>query len=166
LVELGAFGGERVELVRGFVVEMSPIGPRHAETVRRLARLLSRALGDRAFVDVQQPFAADESSEPEPDLKIIPDRDYSKEHPSTAFLIGEVADSSLEYDRADKANLYAGGGDTPEYWIVNLVDDVVEVHRDPDARGHWRTISTVVRDGTISPVAFPDIVVAVADFIP
>jgi Uma2 family endonuclease len=166
LVEQGMFQRERVELIRGFIVQMRPIGPRHAETVRRLQRLLARALGDRAIVDSQNPFAAGEQSEPEPDVKVIPDQDYSNAHPAVALLMIEVADTSLEYDRTDKASLYAEAGEVREYWIVNLVDDVVEVHRDPDARGHWRSLTTIARGGSLSPAAFPDVVLRVDDFLP
>lgn len=129
LVTRGAFDDARVELLYGRVVPISPIGPSHRYSVTRLAKLLIRALGDRAGVHVQSPFAAPNESEPEPDIAIVPPGDYLDDHPQSAWLIIEVADSSLGRDRA-KARLYAAAG-VPEYWIVNLVDETIEVHRAP-----------------------------------
>src|SRR5690348_4349224 len=121
LVALGTFDRERIELIGGALRRMSPIGPPHASTVDDLNRLLVLALVGRAIVRVQGSFAADELSEPEPDLCILPLGDYRSAHPSEAHLIIEVSDSSLAYDRGEKAQLYAACG-VPEYWVVNLVD--------------------------------------------
>lgn len=165
LVESGAFDGERVEFIHGFLVEMSPIGARHAYAVRRLDRLLQNAVRDRAEVSVQSPLVVADHSEPQPDLAVVPPASVATSHPSRAFLVIEVADTSLDYDRTEKAALYATA-DVAEYWIVNLLDDVVEINRDADPRGSWRNRVTVGRGGTVSPVAFPDVVLSVDDFMP
>ena len=126
MVELGIFEEERVELLRGVVVEMTPTSPPHDATIQRLTRLFVLAVGDRAGVRVQGSWAANDDSEPVPDVVLVPPGDYDDAHPSVALLVVEVAYSSLRKDRAVKAALYAECG-VPEYWIVNLVDGVIEV---------------------------------------
>ena len=121
------------------------------------------ALADRARVDVQSSFAAPDESEPEPDLLVAPLGDYLDAPPDKAWLIVEVADSSLERDRA-KARLYAAAGVT-EYWIINLLDKHVEVHREPQAGGYAR-VTSYGRGGIMRMVAFEDVQVPVADILP
>jgi Uma2 family endonuclease len=164
LVELGCFEDERIELLEGALVEMSRQRPPHMFVIRKLTTFLVRAVGERAVVQVQGPFAAGDDSEPQPDLAIIPDEDYARAHPSRAFLIVEVADSSLRKDRLIKARLYARAG-VPEYWIVNLDKHVVEVHRAPDGDRYAR-VTTHASDETIRPEAFDDIAVRIADMLP
>jgi Uma2 family endonuclease len=163
LVALGTFEGERIELIGGALRRMSPIGPPHTSTVDVLTQLLVLALAGRAWVRVRGSFAADELSEPEPDFCILPLGDYHSAHPREAHLIIEVADSSLPYDRGEKAHLYAACG-VPEYWIVNLVDRVVEVHRGPAPKG-YRQVTTVPKGARLRLVAFPDVELAVDDFV-
>jgi len=129
LVELGYFHDEHVELVFGAVVEMSPIGPAHVQSTSRVRRMLEGQLAARARVEAQVPFAATDDSEPEPDVYVFPNGDYWDAHPGRAYLIIEVAESSLRWDRTTKALLY-GISQVDEYWIVNLVENVVEVYRD------------------------------------
>ena len=158
LVTMGAFDRERIELIRGMLVEMSPTNPKHAETVDRLDERLKAALKGRAKVRPQMPVCALDESEPEPDLAVVPTGDYSEEHPSRALWIIEVADSSLRFDREIKAPLYAASG-FQEYWIVNLRDGVVEVHR--HARGDvWTEVVHHPREAVLSPLAFPDLKIA------
>jgi Uma2 family endonuclease len=127
LVEHGRFAEERVELLEGVIVEMSPQGPAHANVVERLTRFLVLALQGRAVVRPQSAFAASDSSEPEPDLAVVePGRGLTDPHPREAFLIVEVADSSLLKDRGLKSSLYARAG-VPEYWIVDLRSREIEV---------------------------------------
>jgi Uma2 family endonuclease len=164
LVELGCFHDERVELVFGAVVEMSPIGHEHRESTSRVRRTLERQLGDRALVDAQVPFAATDDSEPEPDVYVYPNGDYWHAHPDRACLIVEVAQSSLRWDRTTKALLY-GISQVDEYWIVNLVENVVEVYRDR-VDGLWRTMTTHGRGETIAMRAFPDVTIAVSEIVP
>jgi Uma2 family endonuclease len=164
LVRRGAFEDARVELLYGRVVSMSPQGGPHTYSVTRLARLLIEALGeDRAAVRVQAPFVAPGESEPEPDLAIVSPDAYLSSHPRTALLLIEVADSSLARDRA-KAALYAAAG-VVEYWIVNLVDRVVEVHCALDG-GSYRTVTRHGRSDALRPASFSDIVIRVADVLP
>jgi Uma2 family endonuclease len=164
LVELGAFGDERLELLRGMLVARSPQGSRHAEAVRRLTRILLQALGERATVGPQVPFAALPDSEPEPDLSVVPPGDYSDHHPSQALLIIEVADESLRKDRSVKAPIYAENG-VADYWIVNLRSNVIEAYRAP-VEGVYTSVTTYAPAARIPLLAFPEIGIAVAEVIP
>src|SRR5262249_30811966 len=128
LADAGFFRDQKVELLFGSIVEISAHGRRHAFAVQRLTRLL-RALGDRADLRIQLPFAALDDSEPEPDAAIVAFDDGANAHPGEAFLIIEVADSSLADDRV-KRHVYAAAR-VPEYWIINLVDDVLERYSEP-----------------------------------
>ena len=163
LVELGAFEDERIELLYGSLIEMTPQGAPHAEVIRRLNRMLVIAVGDRAIVQVQSPFAASDDSEPEPDLAIVPTGDYSRSHPSQALLIIEVADSSARKDRVLKAELYASAG-VPEYWLVDLARSVIEVRTKPLA-GRYSELASRLRGEMLQPLAFPDISVTVSDLL-
>ena len=164
MVELGLFEDERVELLAGVLVEMSPQGVPHSYAIRELTELFVLGLRGRAKVGPQLPFALDDDSEPEPDLAITPAPDNAREHPSRAYLIVEVADSSLRKDRRIKAALYAAAG-VEEYWVVNLVDGVVEVHRQPGAGG-YESITVAGRGETVSPLRFPDLAIHVDAILP
>jgi Uma2 family endonuclease len=115
-------------------------------------------------VKSQNPFAASDISEPEPDVFVVPSGDYWREHPARAFLIIEVARSSLPRDQGPKLALY-GLAEVDEYWIVNHVDGVVEVYRDRHV-GEWRARSIYRRGETIAMAAFPDVEVAVSAVLP
>jgi Uma2 family endonuclease len=125
--------------------------------------LLVQAIGARARVRVQSPFVAPDESEPEPDVAVVAPGAYLDGHPRTASLIVEVADSSLARDRA-KAKLYAAAS-VDEYWVVNLVDDVVEVHREPLGEG-YATTTLHVRGDVLRLTRFPDVAVRVEDVLP
>jgi Uma2 family endonuclease len=131
LVDAGHLANEKVELIHGLIVRMSPQGARHAAAVQKLNHLLMVALGipGRAAVRVQSPLALGEDSEPEPDLAAVPPGSYRDGHPAKAFLVIEVAESSLTVDRRVKGALYAENG-IPEYWIVDTARERVEVHSD------------------------------------
>jgi Uma2 family endonuclease len=161
MVQLGIFEGERVELLYGVIIRMSPKGPEHESALERLTEIFVPRVVGRGTVRIQSAFAASDGSEPEPDLAIVPRGDYRKEHPSRALLIVEVADSSLKYDRTEKAALYAESG-VPEYWIVNVRDHVIEVHGEV-VRDAYTRITPYRSGSTISLSAFPDVVVAVDD---
>ena len=161
LVEMGAFTEEHVELLYGVVVRMSPHGPPHDSATDAVQRLLFRALDPSAYVRIQNAFAASDGSEPEPDVAVVPPADYRKEHPTRAHLVVEVADTSLERDRTVKARLYAES-DVPEYWIVNVIDRVVEVHTDPSG-GKYRSVVVRRRGDRIRLVDFPNVAVLVDD---
>lgn len=166
LVTLGVFGQERIELLHGMLVTMSPQGSPHAAVTRLLNKLLVPALGERALVQIQAPLAVSDHSEPEPDVAVLaPSADgYAAGHPETAFLVVEVAASSLTIDRQVKAALYAGAG-VPEYWIVDVVGGQVEVYTGPEPEGYTR-VTRHGRDQTLRLRAFPDVALPVADFLP
>lgn len=163
LVALGAFQDERIELLDGELVAMSPIGAAHSSAVRKLNQLLILALHGRAAILCQSPFAALEFSEPEPDLSVVPLADYDTDHPSEAHLVIEVADSSLAKDRGRKLRLYANCG-VPEYWIVNLVEACIEVYTGP-ASGAYSRVEKFQRGQVIHLLAFPDVACAVSDVL-
>jgi Uma2 family endonuclease len=164
LASLGFFEGERVELLFGVVVEMAPNDPAHAESTDAVRAALARAVGDRARVVSQRPFAASETSEPEPDVFVVPSGRYWKEHPGRAFLVVEVARTSLRTDRGVKARLY-GASAVDEYWIVAVDEGFVEVYRDAKD-GWWPTKSTHHRGELIAMCAIPNVEIAVADLLP
>ena len=128
LVALGVFQDERIELLDGALYEMSPIGIPHNFAVQELNELLVLALHGRAKVRPQMSFAASELSEPEPDLLVTPLIRWDSEQANQAYLIIEVAESSLAIDRGRKRRLYASCG-VPEYWIVNPEDETITVLR-------------------------------------
>lgn len=161
LVALGAFGDERIELLDGVLVPMSPIGPRHSSAIDLLNLLLVRALGDRARIRVQNPFAVSDVSEPEPDFLVAPLRDYDTEHPTEAHLVIEVAESSLAQDRGRKLRIYAERG-VPEYWIVDVVARRIEVFRDPSG-STFASARVFERGEEIALLRFPDVTVRVSD---
>ena len=159
---------DRVELLEGVVVAMAPHTPRHASAIRRIDGALRKAAGERAVVSIQLPYLAGPHSVPVPDVAVLPGEaaDYDTVHPASALLLVEVADSSLAQDRLTKAGIYAAAG-VPEYWIVNLADDVVEVLRAPDVAGRRYAEQRVAGRGErIAMAAMDDTVVAVDDLLP
>jgi Uma2 family endonuclease len=169
LVEQGILGpDDRVELLEGVIVAMSPQNPRHAAATRRLDAALRDAVGERAVVSVQLPLVTGSFSIPEPDVAVLPGQqsDYDRVHPSRALLVVEVADTSLMQDRLTKAAIYAAAN-VPEYWLVNLRDNCVEVFRRPDVATATYSERSVSRRGDrITLVAFADASVAVDDVLP
>ena len=167
MIETGILGPEdRVELLEGEIVEMSPEKSRHATAVDLALECLRKAFGPGYTIRVQHPLSLGDRSEPEPDLAVVKGtpRDYADRHPSEASLVVEVADTSLEHDRGRKARVYAQAGVT-EYWIVNLVEQRLEVHRDPGAEG-YRSRESCGREDTVSPLAAPAASIAVSDLLP
>jgi Uma2 family endonuclease len=140
LVEAGSFVDERIELLEGVLVSMSPQGTEHADLVSRLAMIFMRLMGDRVVIRSHSPFAASDDSEPEPDLALVPPGDYRRTHPTQAFLIVEVAESSLRKDSGIKAGLYARSH-VAEYWIVDLNARSVIVHGASDGSTYQRRFS-------------------------
>ena len=164
LAEQGAFDDERVELLFGLVIPVTPPRPEHENSVYRVYRAIEKQVGDRAEVRSNLAFAASEISEPEPDVYVTPNGDYWRANPERALLVIEVARSSLRIDRRVKRKLYALAT-VDEYWIVNHVDRVVEVHRDPH-EGTWRQVSLHHPGETIAMLAFPDVTIAVSEILP
>jgi Uma2 family endonuclease len=138
---------ERVELVCGEVIEMSPIGERHAACVDFLTQLITLRLRRSAIVRVQSSIRLDEHSQPQPDISVLKWRDdfYRHAHPKPEdiLLVIEVSDTTLEYDTKVKVPLYARAG-IPEVWIVNLPDGLIEVYSDP-AAGAYQTVRPYAR---------------------
>jgi Uma2 family endonuclease len=167
--ETGILGpDERVQLVNGRIIEMPPIGPRHASQVGALDHLLTTRFEDRATVRVQQPLTLDSRSEPEPDIVIARGswENYESAHPTAAeaLLVIEVSDATLPTDRGEKLAAYAQSG-VPEYWIVNLVDSVLEVYAEPDGAA-YRERSVARAGERVAPRAFPDDAIAVDEILP
>lgn len=161
---------EHVQLIEGEILQMTPQYPPHAATIQLLDRMLRPVFGVDADVRAQLPLALSDDSEPEPDLAVVAGRarDYVREHPTTALLVVEVADSSLAFDRRRKGRIYAAAA-IQEYWIVNLADRVLEVYRAPaaGAGGFDYTERTTIDDrGRVSPLARPDASITVADLLP
>jgi Uma2 family endonuclease len=159
MAEVGILGPrDRVELIRGEIVEMSPIGPRHSAFVDNLTRLLVRRLPDDVIVRVQGPVALADDTEPQPDLTVLRRRaEPYKEREAwadDAVLVVEVSESSLAWDRTTKMRLYAGAG-IPEYWVVDCAAETVEVHRGSGPEG-YRDVHLVAGASTLSLQAFPD----------
>jgi Uma2 family endonuclease len=173
LVDLGVFVGERLELLDGLLVVREPQGSPHAATVMHIAQVLAMAFGPGWHPRLQAPLALGEHSEPEPDVAVVAGAplDYLAAHPSTAALVVEVADSSLRLDRRFKAAIYARAG-LADYWIVNLVDGVVEVHREPQPTAGdaddwtYRSIDVLRSPAQVTPLAAPRTSIPVADLLP
>ncbi|PYO11122.1 MAG: hypothetical protein DMD75_11675 [Candidatus Rokuibacteriota bacterium] len=162
-----------VELLDGLLLVMEPQHSRHRTSVLLVARAMERAFGEGWFVQTQSPISLDDRSEPEPDVCVVrgSPRDYVDAHPRRPALIVEVAQLGLRLARGRKATAYARAR-VADYWIVNLIDRVLEVHRQPvrpgPAQRHWgyAAIETLGADGTIAPLAAPSAGVRVADLLP
>lgn len=164
LVKAGLFEDERVELLYGSLVRMSPAKPAHDAVIQRLTRLFVRALDPRASIRIQSSFAAGDISEPQPDVAVVPPGDYLDAHPSVGWLLIEVAESSRRRDRGMKARLYAECG-VEEYWVVDLADGLVEVYRDI-VRGEYTRVVPYAKGQRIALSRFPDVVIDLADVLP
>lgn len=166
LAELGAFEDEKVELLYGVLVPMSPVGERHCSSVERLNELFVTKLSGKARVRIQMPVASSDESEPEPDLVVAPliaDPFNAPDHPPDPLLVIEVSESSVRKDRGVKARLYAETG-VPEYWVVNLVARALEIHREP-AEGRYQSVQLLRTGDVARPLAFPEVVVPVDDVL-
>jgi len=157
----------RVELLDGQIIDMSPIGHFHGGIVARLVRLLNKVSRDRWLVWPQSSMSLNEFSEPQPDIILLkPSNDDYTSHAPVAddvLLLIEVAESSLNFDRQIKLPLYGRAG-IPEVWIVNLIDRVIEVYRDPNFTGYSSTKTLHTGDKASSQL-FPDVVVDVAELL-
>jgi len=158
MAEAGLFSeDDRLELIEGEVVEMSPIGSRHAACVDRLNRLFSTQVGGRAIVRVQSPIRLGRYSEPQPDLALLQPRDdfYAQAHPEPedVLLVVEVAGTSAAYDREVKIPLYARSG-IPEVWLVDLEAGQVEIYRKPSPNGYQEK-GLMMPGRHLAPLAFP-----------
>lgn len=155
---------DRVELIDGDLIDMAPIGSRHAGTVSRLTRLFGAAVGADAILSVQNPVQLDRYSQPQPDIALLRPRAdfYAESHPQAAdvLLIVEVAEASLDYDRDVKVPLYARHG-VPEVWLLDVAGRSLTVYRapGPDGYGEQRRIGSAE---SIGPVLLPAVVIDLA----
>lgn len=167
LGELGVLGeDDRVELIHGQVVEMTPIGDRHASCVRRLHDLLARDALELAIIDVQNPVVLGNHDAPQPDLAVLrrrPDRYPHHPRAQDILLVIEVADTSLAYDRDVKIPLYASAG-IPEAWLVDLTGDQVGVYREPRT-GTYARVQWAARGDVLTPLQLPQVTLAVTDIM-
>ena len=135
---------DRVELINGDIITMTPIKSPHAGMVNRLSRIMNNLLNGQATICPQNPITIRDNSEPEPNVVIAHyrDDDYESNHPTpeNIYLLIEVSDTTLEKDREVKHPLYASAG-IPEYWIINLIDRQIEIHRQPkNGEYHYKLI--------------------------
>jgi Uma2 family endonuclease len=160
--------GERVELISGQIFTMAAKGTRHTVATTRLIEELPRLIERRAIVRCQDPITLPNNSEPEPDIVVARLRsdDYINSHPSPAdvILVIEVADSTIKFDRETKAPLYATAG-ISEYWIVNLIDDRLEIYRQPEGN-IYTSVQIVTPPRSINLPEFPDILLNIDNFFP
>jgi Uma2 family endonuclease len=174
MAEAGVFRpGERVELIGGRIVAMSPQNSPHFTAISLVEDALRMIFGAGHVVRVQGPLDVSPSSQPEPDIAVVRGtvRDYASGHPTTALLVVEISESTLTFDRGEKASLYASA-DIPEYWIVNLLDRRLEVYRDPvpvtgQPYGYgYRSCSHYFADDEVTPLGVSRGIVKVSDLLP
>ena len=165
--------GARFELIDGLLLDMSPKSPEHENAISWLVDWLLTHLDHARYQHRVCGALTIGTSEPEPDVAVVPGstRDYRDGHPTHAVLVVEVAESSLRRDREEKGSLYARAG-IADYWIVNLVDHILEVFRDPvlepAAPFGWRylSVTAVGPEGSVAPLAAPGSRIPVADLLP
>lgn len=166
MIKTGLLDNRPVELLAGEIVEMSPEGEPHAFFSRTAGQYLTRLLGDRALVSPAKPITLPNQSEPEPDIAIVEPlgREYLTHHPypENIFWVIEYANTSLEKDSTVKYHIYAEAG-IPEYWLVNLQTAELIVYRQPSGREYGSKIT--LKEGDISPLAFPDITIPIEAII-
>jgi Uma2 family endonuclease len=158
---------DRIELIEGEIIEMSPIGPLHAAIVARASAHFFRTFGNVAQVNVQNPIRLSDDTEPQPDLTLLRLRpDFYASHtlgPQDIFLVVEIADTSMTYDRCLKMPLYACSG-IVEAWLIDVSRGTITIYRDASPDGY--ASSRVVRRGErLAPAAFPDCLLAVEDIL-
>ena len=158
---------ERVELIDGVICQMSPEDSRHAAGIEIARQVLAAKLGSRFGLRMQHPLTLSEVTEPEPDVAVVEDpnpRAYADKHPTSAVLVIEVARSSLAKDLGTKANQYASAR-IPEYWVENLLDDCLEVLREPED-GKYTSRTTMRRGDAVRPLCAPDVEIRVDELLP
>jgi Uma2 family endonuclease len=164
---------EHVQLIGGKIVTMSPQNSPHATCLILVSDALRAIFTSGYVIRIQLPLDLSPSSQPEPDIALVlgKARDYAKVHPTTALLVVEGSESTLAFDRGEKASLYASAG-IPEYWVVNLRNQQLEVYRDPvpipgEPYGYgYRSSSQFVAGDTVTPLANSQGVIQVADLLP
>lgn len=169
MIEGGFFDDKRVELLDGEILRMTAQLTPHATAIRRTFHALRSAFGADFDIAMQLPITISNRSEPEPDVTVARGsaEDFADHHPGPAeiALLVEVSDSTLHRDRGRKARAYARAGVT-DFWIVNLVDRRLEVHRDPTPDGHYQDVRTYGPEDAVDPLALPDSEILVAGLLP
>jgi len=170
MYEQGMFEGRRVELIRGEIIEMSPMLSPHATAIQLLAEIFRELFGKNFVIRQQLPTDFGKYSEPEPDIAVVEGsiRDFADHHPTKPSLVVEVALMTIRFDQTKKLSLYAENG-IEEYWILNLKSRELEVYRQPNGIGESATYLEkiiVPADGTLSPIAKPKAKLKVADMLP
>lgn len=168
MAEIGIFHPEeRVELIAGQIIRMSAKGTAHESAITRTERLFRQRLGEQVLLRLQSPVQLDDYSEPEPDIAVVMPNplDYDDHHPtaSEVFLMIEIADSSLKYDREVKAPVYARSG-IVDYWVLDVNARKLHVYHLPSQNG-YQSEAILTEDVTISPLAFPECVIAVREML-
>lgn len=155
------------EIIDGYLIDKMPIGTKHASVVRKLEKFFERNFGDKAIISGQNPIHLDEYNEPEPDVALLKLRAdfYAESHPTPAdvLLLVEVSDSTLEYDRETKKNLYAEAG-IAEFWLVNLKNDTIEVYAHPK-NGNYYSARILEPGETIESAAVEDLTLALNEIL-
>ena len=168
MVDAGVYEPEaRIELVDGYLIDMPPQGPPHSGAVTAFQLYIQRALRERALVRAQIPLPISPYSQPEPDIAIVRwnDRLYRDRHPASheIYAVIEISYSSLQFDRGVKRRVY-GSAHVPEYWIVDVHAETIELCREPNDLG-YASIAIARRGGTVSFAAFPDVVFTVDELL-
>ena len=169
MIELGIFHeDERIELIEGRLIEMSPKNLKHPLATTRSNRCFQKKMGNKAFVRIQDPILLNDVSEPEPDLVLVapPDERYLENHPKPEdiFLVLEIADSSVVYDRDIKGPLFAQNG-IAQYCLLNLQTRELEDYREPGPEGYRRK-RTYSENESFNLTAFPKVSINVKDLLP
>ena len=169
MIDLGILTeNDRVELIRGEIIEKMSIGEFHAACVKRLNRLFNIRLAAQVCVGVQDPIRLADS-EPEPDVALLVPRDddYAASHPEPddILLVIEVADASLDFDRHVKGSIYAENG-IVEYWILNVLDHTLEVYRNPQSTGQYANVRVLTGAEATDLVKLPGVTFTVAELFP
>lgn len=171
--EAGIFApGERVELIEGEILAVSPQNRKHARRIAKLTSLFVRLFGENHEIRVQLPLTLGKFSEPEPDFAIVSlqESDEAERHPGGAALVLEIAESSLSFNRNEKASVYAKAG-IQDYWVLNLLNRRLEVRRTPrelpgSAYGwDYANLSLLAAEQTVSPLGFPAVQITVAELL-
>ena len=171
MAELGFFRGKRVELIKGEIIEMSPMKSAHATAVSLAMAVLAESFGKDFVVRPQLPMSFSKTDEPEPDAAVVKGtiRDFTDSHPKTAALVVEVSETTLHYDRTKKASLYAENK-IADYWILNLKNRCLEIYREPKKDKKlgfvYTEIKIITEDETVAPLAAPKAKIKVADLLP
>jgi Uma2 family endonuclease len=173
LGEDGWFEGEKLLLIDGELIEMPPPNPPHVTATLLIQKVMERLFGAGHHARVEGSLVLGATTDPVPDVAVVAGsiRDYAAAHPTTALLVVEVAESSLDYDTGEKAGLYATAG-IADYWVVDLVGRRVLVHRGPHPAavaphgGAYSSVQVIAEGGTVEPLATPGRSTPVADLLP